>query len=297
MKKIVLAVATACCAMFANAQNTESVKQELSPDGKKFYEECLGFSNKVGEFFTVDLQKEYENNCASVSFYWDNSEATKKDIIESIVRKDFNATKLVALNEADYMLKLGLVTSFLIESPEEKKSLLEYFNGPGKDHSPEEQQKVIEALDVKYKNFKIDNVLYENLLKANKVLTQDMIRMDAIQKENSSKILSLLEDFKKTVGEDKEKLERTNAFIQVIQEGNQEFTKTSSGYLNNLTKYLKSQEKANLVYKVFNSKNPLFVNKEEMPKYSKVECQVLKDWELDVLAKEKHQIDKIKGCK
>lgn len=297
MKKIVLAVATACCAMFANAQTTEPVKQELSPAGKKFYEECLGFSGKVGEFFTDELKKEYEKNCASVSFSWDSSEATKNDIVESIVKKDFDATKLVATNESDYMLKLGLVTSFLIESPEEKKQLMEYFNGPGKEQSPEEQQKVIEALDVKYKNFKIDNVLYQNLLKANKVLKQDFDRMESIQKESSEKILSLLEDFKKTAGEDKEKIERTDAFIQVIKEGDQEFLRTSSGYLNNLSKYLKSKEKANLVYRIFNSKNPLFMDKETMPKYSKTECETLKDWQLDALAKEKHQIETIKGCK
>lgn len=297
MKKIILAVATACCAMFANAQTTEPVMQELSPSGKKFYEDCMVFSSKVGELFTNDLKNEYEKNCASVSFSWDNAEATKKYIIENIVKKDFEATKLVASNEADYMLKLGLITSFLIESPEEKKELVEYFNGSGKEQSPEEQQKVIEELDIKYKRFKIDNVLYKNLLKANKVLKQDAGRMESIQKASSEKIVSLLEEFKKTIGEDKEKLERTDSFIQVIKDGDQEFLRASSGYLNNLSKYLKTQDKANLVYRVFNSKNPLFVDKETMPNYSKSECEVLKDWELDVLAKEKHQIDTIKGCK
>lgn len=294
MKKSLIALAVMAFSVIGNAQETD---KKLGEVGEKVYMECMSFSDKMALFFNKDMQEQYQKDCPSLAFFIDNVDVNKKQVITTITSKDFNPTILVSANPDEFMSNMGLITSLLIESPQEKLELIEYINGDAEKHSPEDRQNYIDELNKKYRVGKIDNVLYSNLVKSLKVIEKDSKRITALQEQKMKRIVNIAEKFKDENSADEEKVRMSEALIQAVSSGYNEEVELIEHYLKNLNKYLKSNKDANNVYRVFNSKNPLNFEKNRIPRYSKAECDVIKDWSLTEMIQEKHQINKIPGCK
>lgn len=294
-KNIVMALALALALpIWAGAVENEG---QLNDEGKTLYSDCIFVADKFSDFLNKDYGDFYKKDC--YNYVKSDSEViqVKKKIISTIAKRDFNIRDVISENEYDFSNKLGLIASFLIESPDEKIASINYIEGDSKNHSVEEQQEMFDKLDIMFKKYVINSTLYRNLDVSRRVLLQDWERIKEQKNEEENVLLALNQKYKEDIENSESFKDVTNEMLSDFRSDRDDFVKSVDFYLGNFDKYMKSRETANLVYRVFNTKNPLFVNPQKLPKYSKAECQVLIDWKLKDLFEEKHPEQKGKLCK
>lgn len=294
MKKSMIAVMALSLSFFAGATERQS---GLNETGEQAYKECVAIADGIEMFLNKDFKDLYVRDCYSLAGSTGAAEETKKKIISTITTEEFNIKDVISLNEYDFIYKMGLISSFLIESPNEKLALIKYIEGDAKNHSVEERQKMFDKLDIMFKDFKINSVFYKNLKSAQRVLNQDYQRIKDLKDEEISNLEILTQRFQVDENNSDEKKQRAVDLVEGVKEQKSEALASVDFYLDNFNKYMSSSSSANLVYRVFNVKNPLFLNPNKLPKYTKSECSVLKDWKLTNLFEEKHHLPSGYICK